>query len=56
MGKRECAYVEVMELIWVRRADAGCEEQEVALQPFDLVGRKLEPDAWTCFVSHVDER
>lgn len=47
-------YVEEVQLIWIRGSNACCEQQKVALQPFDLEGRELKADTGTCFVTHVE--
>lgn len=44
---RAVTYVEEVQLIWVGGSNAGCEKQQVTLQPSDLERRELETNTWT---------
>jgi hypothetical protein len=47
-------YVEKVKLIWICSSNTCCEQQKIALQPFDFERRKFKADTGTCFVAHSD--
>lgn len=47
-------HIEKVQLVRVSSADARCKEQQITLQPRDLVAGKLKANTRSCFLAHVD--